>query len=254
MGRLLRRLLAQGKTCRKRTGHRAHLPQAFQPMACVVLEKLSKVYLANKGGAVHALRRIDLALADGELLVLLGPSGSGKSTTLRLIAGLEEPTEGHIMIAGVVVNQTPAKDRDVAMVFQSHALYPHLSAYENMALSLKLRGYSPAEIAKRVMETADLLDVRFCLPRLPKELSGGERQRVAVGRALVRQPKVFLFDEPLANLDSPLRGQIRAQISRLHARLGATMLYVTHDQEEAMTLADKIAVMKAGEIQQVGAP
>jgi|SRR6266498_904013 len=223
-------------------------------MARVALDQISKVFEGPKGGALPAVQSLDLVVHDGELLVLLGPSGSGKSTTLRLLAGFEEPTAGTISIDGVVVNSMRPKDRDIAMVFQNQALYPHLTAYENMALGLKLRKVPAPEIVGRVNEAAEMLGIRPCLQRRPKELSGGERQRVAVGRALVRRPKVFLFDEPLSNLDGPLRAQLRAQIARLHAQLGATMLYVTHDQEEAMTLADRIAVMKAGQIQQLDAP
>src|ERR1051325_4144716 len=223
-------------------------------MARVALEKLSKVFKGPKSAPIHAVQRLDLVVPDGELLVLLGPSGCGKSTTLRLLAGLEEATEGTMSIDGVVVNTIAPKDRDIAMVFQNQALYPHLTAYENMALGLRLRKVAPQEIHNRVTQTAELLGVRSCLPRRPKELSGGERQRVAVGRALVRRPKVFLFDEPLSNLDGPLRAQLRTEISSLHARLGATILYVTHDQQEAMTLGKRVGVMRAGEIQQVAAP
>src|SRR5437867_4400827 len=200
-------------------------------MARVALEKLSKVFKGPKGVALRAVQGLELVATDGELLVLLGPSGCGKSTTLRLIAGFEEPTEGTVSIDGVVVNRLPPKDRDLAMVFQHQALYPHLTAYENLALGLRLRKVPLPEIGARVTEAAEMLGVRSCMHRLPKELSGGERQRVAVGRALVRRPKAFLLDEPLSNLDGPLRTQLRAEIGSLHARLGATMLYVTHDQE-----------------------
>src|SRR5882762_1697275 len=223
-------------------------------MARVVLEEVSKVFAATGGTLVHGLQGVNLVLEQGELLVLLGPSGCGKSTTLRLTAGLERVTKGIISINGVVVNDMPPEKRDVAMMFQSHALYPHLTIYDNFALGLKLRRFSKSQIHERVMKTVEMLDIRSCLWRLPKELSGGEQQRVALGRALVRQAGILLLDEPLSNLDMPLRVQLRTEIAQLHARLCATTLYVTHDQEEAMTLGHRIVVMRKGEVQQIGAP
>ncbi|MBU6402770.1 MAG: ABC transporter ATP-binding protein [Verrucomicrobia bacterium] len=223
-------------------------------MARVVLDNVSKDYRAPGGATVRAVDRLALALAAEELLVLVGPSGSGKSTTLRLIAGLEEVTEGQISIDGAVVNDVEAKDRDIAMVFQHHALYPHLTVAENLGFALKLRKVPSARITTRVREAAAMLGLTAMLDRLPAALSGGERQRVAVGRALVRQPKLFLFDEPLSNLDPPMRAQLRIELAQLHQRLRATMLYVTHDQVEAMTLGDRIAVLHQGRIQQVADP
>ena len=223
-------------------------------MARVVLEHLTKVFPGPRGGSIRAVDDASLTIEDKELLVLVGPSGCGKTTTLRLIAGLEEVTEGKISIDGQVVNKVAPKDRDIAMVFQNYALLPHMSAYENMAFGLKLRRYPRAEIESRVREAAEILGLTACLERKPAELSGGERQRVAVGRALVRRPRVFLFDEPLSNLDAAMRAQTRAEIARLHRRLAATMIYVTHDQDEALTLGDRIAVMKAGVIQQIADP
>ncbi len=225
-------------------------------MARVVLDQVSKTYPASGSGnrAAPAVRGVSLDIADGELMVLVGPSGCGKSTLLRLVAGLETADAGTISIAGRVVNDLPPKDRDLAMVFQNYALYPHLTVFENLAFGLKLRKVPHAEIITRVHSAADQLGLADVLHRLPKALSGGQRQRVAVGRALVRQPKVFLFDEPLSNLDAQLRTATRAEISRLHTRLASTMIYVTHDQVEAMTLGDRICVMKAGVIQQVAAP
>ena len=221
-------------------------------MARVVLENLTKIFHGPRGEPIRAVNRANLAIEDKELLVLVGPSGCGKTTTLRLIAGLEEITEGAVWLDGQVVNAVPPKDRDLAMVFQNLALYPHLTAHENMAFGLKLRRMAKDEITRRVREAADILGLEDCLERKPQELSGGQRQRVAVGRAIVRQPKVFLFDEPLSGLDAPLRAQMRTEIARLHRRLAATMIYVTHDQIEAMTLGSRIAVMKDGVIQQVG--
>src|SRR5712671_4265397 len=200
---------------------------------------------------VEAVRSIDLDIPNNEFVVLVGPSGCGKSTTLRMIAGLEEVTSGDILIDGELVNDLPPKDRDIAMVFQNYALYPHMTAYENMAFGLKLRKCPGAEIEKRVKEAAEILGLGSCLDRRPGSLSGGQRQRVAVGRAIVRKPRLFLFDEPLSNLDPAMRAQMRAEISRLHQRLNATMIYVTHDQVEAMTMGQRIAVMKNGVIQQV---
>jgi multiple sugar transport system ATP-binding protein len=224
-------------------------------MATVQLTHLHKAYPASGStGAFTAVKDLNLEIAAGEFMVLVGPSGCGKSTTLRMIAGLEEITGGTIRIDGRVVNDVPPKDRDIAMVFQNYALYPHMTVFANMAFGLTLQKRPPAEIAARVREAAALLGLEPLLDRLPKALSGGQRQRVAVGRAIVRQPKVFLFDEPLSNLDAKMRIQMRAEISRLHDRLGATMIYVTHDQVEAMTMGDRICVMHDGELQQVAAP
>ncbi|HEY4302288.1 MAG TPA: sn-glycerol-3-phosphate ABC transporter ATP-binding protein UgpC [Candidatus Didemnitutus sp.] len=223
-------------------------------MANVVLEHLVKTYPEKRGPGVTAVKGISLEIADGEFMVLVGPSGCGKSTTLRMIAGLEEISGGTITIGGRVVNDVPPKDRDIAMVFQNYALYPHMTVYENMAFGLKLRKMPRAEVDGRVREAAAMLGLEALLARQPKALSGGQRQRVALGRAIVRKPKVFLFDEPLSNLDAKMRVQMRAEIARLHARLGVTLVYVTHDQVEAMTMGDRICVMKDGEIQQVAAP
>jgi len=219
-------------------------------MAKVVLENVCKVF---EGGVV-AVDNFNLEIADKEFVVLVGPSGCGKSTTLRMVAGLEEISSGTIAIDGKVVNDTAPKDRDIAMVFQNYALYPHMSVFDNMAFGLKLRHMPKAEIMERVHEAADILGIRDLLERRPKQLSGGQRQRVAVGRAIVRKPKVFLFDEPLSNLDAKMRVQMRVEISRLHQKLGATMIYVTHDQVEAMTMGDRIVVMEKGKIQQVAGP
>jgi multiple sugar transport system ATP-binding protein len=224
-------------------------------MATVTVHRLAKTYPASSGNAAFAaVRGVDLAVHEGEFMVLVGPSGCGKSTTLRLIAGLEEPTAGTIAIDGRVVNDVLPKDRDIAMVFQNYALYPHMSVYDNLAFGLTLRKVPRAEIDARVREAAVLLGLESLFDRRPKALSGGQRQRVAVGRAIVRKPKVFLFDEPLSNLDAKMRVSTRTELSKLHARLGATMIYVTHDQVEAMTMGDRICVMKDGEIQQVAAP
>ncbi|CCU86083.1 MULTISPECIES: sn-glycerol-3-phosphate ABC transporter ATP-binding protein UgpC [Mesotoga] len=219
-------------------------------MAEVILEKVGKTY----PNGVKAVLDANLEVKDKEFLVLLGPSGCGKTTTLRMIAGLEEITEGTIKIGGKVVNDVEPKDRDIAMVFQNYALYPHMSVYENMAFGLKLRKTPKPEIEERVKEAARILGIEQLLDRKPKQLSGGQRQRVAVGRAIVRKPKVFLFDEPLSNLDAKLRVQMRAELKRLHQNLQATIIYVTHDQVEAMTMADKIVIMKDGIIQQIGDP
>jgi multiple sugar transport system ATP-binding protein len=219
-------------------------------MARVELEKITKVY----PGGVRAVDSIDLSIADREFVVLVGPSGCGKSTTLRMIAGLEEITEGAILIGNRIVNHIPSKDRDVAMVFQNYALYPHMTVYKNLAFGLKLRRMPAREIQKRVTEAATMLDIGHLLYRKPRELSGGQRQRVAVGRAIVREPAAFLFDEPLSNLDAKLRVTTRAELKRLHQRLQTTTIYVTHDQEEAMTLGDRIVVMNDGVIQQADAP
>src|SRR5690242_17634834 len=203
---------------------------------------------------VEAVRAIDLDIPNNEFLVLVGPSGCGKSTTLRMIAGLEEVTSGDIYIDGEVVNDLPPKDRDIAMVFQNYALYPHMTAFENMSFGLRLRKFSKQEIRARVENAARILDITELLDRRPKALSGGQRQRVAMGRAIVRNPKVFLFDEPLSNLDAKLRVQMRTEIKRVHQKVKTTTVYVTHDQVEAMTLADRVVVMNNGRIEQVGAP
>jgi multiple sugar transport system ATP-binding protein len=223
-------------------------------VAQVVLEHLTKVFQGPGGENVRAVADACLAVEDKELLVLVGPSGCGKTTTLRLIAGLEQPTGGTVAINGQIVNGLPPKDRDIALVFQHYALYPHLSVYENMAFGLKLRRYPKAEIDRRVRDAAQILDLTPCLDRHPAALSGGQRQRVALGRAIVRQPKLFLLDEPLSNLDAQTRLQMRAELARLHTRLAATMIYVTHDQVEALTLGHRVAVMKEGVIQQVADP
>ncbi len=221
-------------------------------MARVDLTNISKSFAG--GGDVPAVRDVTFSAEDGEFLVLVGPSGCGKSTTLRMVAGLEDPDSGEIRIGDRVVNDVEPKDRDIAMVFQNYALYPHMTVFKNMAFGLKLRKYPKAEIKQRVHEAAEILGIEPLLDRRPRALSGGERQRVAVGRAIVRHPQVFLFDEPLSNLDAKLRVQMRAEISKLHARLKTTMIYVTHDQVEAMTMGDRIVVMLDGEIQQVAPP
>jgi len=223
-------------------------------MAKVIIEELVKIYPEKSGPGVRAVNSINLTIEDREFMVLVGPSGCGKSTTLRMIAGLEEISGGSISIDGKVVNNVLPKDRDIAMVFQNYALYPHMSVYDNMAFGLKLRKFPKAEIDARVREAATMLGLNDYLERKPKALSGGQRQRVAVGRAIVRKPKVFLFDEPLSNLDAKMRVSTRTEISKLHARLGATMIYVTHDQVEAMTMGDRICVMRDGNIMQVAAP
>jgi multiple sugar transport system ATP-binding protein len=223
-------------------------------MARVVIENLVKTYPEKNGPGVTAVKGINLTIEDREFMVLVGPSGCGKSTTLRMIAGLEDISGGTITIDGKVVNNVLPKDRDIAMVFQNYALYPHMSVYDNMAFGLKLRKFPKKEIDARVREAAAMLGLEPYLERKPKALSGGQRQRVAVGRAIVRKPKVFLFDEPLSNLDAKMRVSTRTEISKLHARLGATMIYVTHDQVEAMTMGDRICVMKDGHIMQVAAP
>jgi multiple sugar transport system ATP-binding protein len=219
-------------------------------MAEVILKGVSKIY----SGDVKAVDNIDLHIKDKEFCVLVGPSGCGKSTTLRMIAGLEEISDGTISIGPRVVNDIPPKDRDIAMVFQNYALYPHMTVYENMAFGLKLRKFKKADIDARVQDAAEILGIKEFLDRRPKALSGGQRQRVAVGRAIVRKPSVFLFDEPLSNLDAKMRVQMRAEISKLHTRLATTMVYVTHDQVEAMTMADRIVIMKDGLIQQIDEP
>lgn len=223
-------------------------------MAQVVLEHLTKVFTGPAGGSLRAVGDVSLAIEDNELLVLVGPSGCGKTTLLRLIAGLETPTAGTVALAGRVVNHLAPRDRDVAMVFQNFALYPHLSVYDNLAFGLKLRHVPRADIDQRVREAAQVLDLGACLDRHPAFLSGGQRQRVALGRALVRRPGLLLLDEPLSNLDAPARLQMRAEIARLHTRLACTMLYVTHDQMEALTLGQRVALMQDGVLQQVAAP
>ena len=219
-------------------------------MAHVTLTNVQKTYPGN----VTAVRDANLVVQDKEFVVLVGPSGCGKSTTLRMIAGLEEISGGEIRIDETVVNDVPPKDRDIAMVFQNYALYPHKNVYKNMSFGLEMRRYPKDEIDRRVRDAAEILGITELLQRRPKALSGGQRQRVAVGRAIVRKPKVFLFDEPLSNLDAKLRVQMRAEISKLHQRLQSTMIYVTHDQVEAMTMGDRIVVMLDGVIQQVDAP
>jgi multiple sugar transport system ATP-binding protein len=219
-------------------------------MATVSLRNLHKRY----DSGFHAVRGIALEIQDGEFLVLVGPSGCGKSTTLRMVAGLEEVSEGEIRIGDRVVNDVAPGDRDIAMVFQNYALYPHLTVRDNMAFGLRMRGMARAEIDRRVGEAAAALSIEPLLTRRPRELSGGQRQRVALGRAIVRDPAVFLFDEPLSNLDAKLRVQMRAELARLHRRLGTTVIYVTHDQVEAMTLGDRIVLMNQGVIQQADTP
>jgi multiple sugar transport system ATP-binding protein len=218
-------------------------------MARVAMRSLNKKY-----DEVHAVIDVNLDIRDQEFVVLVGPSGCGKTTTLRMVAGLESITSGHISIDEKVVNDLPPMDRDIAMVFQNYALYPHMSVYDNMAFGLKMRKFDKPEIAKRVQEAAEILGIQQLLKRKPRQLSGGQRQRVALGRAIVRHPQVFLFDEPLSNLDAKLRVQMRVELKKLHERLGTTAIYVTHDQVEAMTLGDRVVVMKDGLVQQVGDP
>ena len=218
-------------------------------MARVLLKNLNK-----KFDDTHAVKDVNLEIRDREFVVLVGPSGCGKTTTLRMVAGLEEVTSGEISIDGRVVNDLPPMDRDIAMVFQNYALYPHMSVYDNMAFGLKMRKFARDEIEKRVRRAADILGIHELLERRPRQLSGGQRQRVALGRAIVRNPRVFLFDEPLSNLDAKLRVQMRVELKRLHERLETTAIYVTHDQVEAMTLGDRVVVMKDGLVQQVGEP
>jgi multiple sugar transport system ATP-binding protein len=218
-------------------------------MASISLKKLNKTF-----GALTVVHDIDLEIADKEFIILVGPSGCGKSTTLRMIAGLEEISGGELLIGTDLMNDVPSKDRDIAMVFQNYALYPHMTVYKNMAFGLELRRAPRDIIDAKVQEAAKILDITHLLNRKPKALSGGQRQRVALGRAMVRNPEVFLLDEPLSNLDAKLRGTMRAEITKLHKRLDATFIYVTHDQVEAMTMADRIVVMKDGHIQQVDTP
>jgi len=219
-------------------------------MATVSIRKLNKKY----ENGFHAVKDVDLEIRNKEFMVLVGPSGCGKTTTLRMVAGLEEVTAGEIRIGERVVNDLPPMDRDIAMVFQNYALYPHKSVFDNMAFGLQMRKYPKEEIQKRVKDAADILGIEALLDRKPRQLSGGQRQRVAVGRAIVRHPEVFLFDEPLSNLDAKLRVQMRVELKRLHERLETTAIYVTHDQVEAMTLGDRVVVMKDGWVQQVGEP
>jgi multiple sugar transport system ATP-binding protein len=218
-------------------------------MARVVMRSLNKKY-----DEVHAVIDVNLEIRDQEFVVLVGPSGCGKTTTLRMVAGLESITSGHISIDEKVINELPPMDRDIAMVFQNYALYPHMSVYDNMAFGLKMRKFDKPEIQQRVQEAAEILGIQELLKRKPRQLSGGQRQRVALGRAIVRHPQVFLFDEPLSNLDAKLRVQMRVELKKLHERLGTTAIYVTHDQVEAMTLGDRVVVMRDGRVQQVGDP
>jgi multiple sugar transport system ATP-binding protein len=218
-------------------------------MARVLIRELNKKY-----DEIHAVKSVNLEIQDREFLVLVGPSGCGKTTTLRMVAGLESITSGQVLIGDAVVNELPPMDRDIAMVFQNYALYPHMSVYDNMAFGLKMRRFSRAEIAQRVREAAEILGIENYLERKPRQLSGGQRQRVALGRAIVRHPQVFLFDEPLSNLDAKLRVQMRVELKKIHDRLGTTAIYVTHDQVEAMTLGDRVVVMKDGVVQQAGEP
>jgi multiple sugar transport system ATP-binding protein len=219
-------------------------------MSNVTIREVHKRY----DDGFHAVKGVSLEIKDKEFVVLVGPSGCGKTTTLRMVAGLETVTEGHILIGNQVVNDLPPMDRDIAMVFQNYALYPHMSVYDNMAFGLKMRKFDKAEIAKRVQSASEILGIKDHLQRKPRQLSGGQRQRVALGRAIVRNPQVFLFDEPLSNLDAKLRVQMRIEIKKLHQRLATTSVYVTHDQVEAMTLGDRVVVMNHGVIQQVGEP
>ena len=223
-------------------------------MAEVILKNLVKEYTGDSRIPFRAVKSINLEIRDREFMVLVGPSGCGKSTTLRMIAGLEEVTDGEILIGDRVVNNVQPKDRDISMVFQNYALYPHMTVYNNISFGLKLRRMPKAQIQERVFEAAEILGIQDMLLRKPKALSGGQRQRVALGRAIVRKPSVFLFDEPLSNLDAKMRVQMRTEISKLHERLDSTMIYVTHDQVEAMTMGDRICVMKDGDIQQVDRP
>ncbi len=219
-------------------------------MASVTIRELEKRY----ENGFHAVKGVSLEIRDKEFVVLVGPSGCGKTTTLRMVAGLEEITAGKILIGEQVVNELPPKDRNIAMVFQNYALYPHKTVFSNMAFGLQMRGYAKDEIDRRVKEAAEILGIGSLLDRKPRQLSGGQRQRVAVGRAIVRHPQVFLFDEPLSNLDAKLRVQMRVELKRLHEQLETTAVYVTHDQVEAMTLGDRVVVMKDGWVQQVGEP
>ena len=226
------------------------LIRLLRAMAEITLEQLTKVY----GDGTRAVSDLDLEIADGEFVVLVGPSGCGKTSALRMVAGLEPISGGRVMIDGEVVNKLPPKDRDIAMIFQNYALYPHMSAFENMAFGLKLRGMKRERRGNRVRSTAKTLGLAEVLPKKPRTLSGGQRQRVAMGRAIVREPRAFLMDEPLSNLDAKLRVEMRAEIARLQRELGVTTIYVTHDQVEAMTLGDRVAIMRDGVLQQVAKP
>jgi len=223
-------------------------------MASVTFQNVTKIYRGRRGEEIPAVLDLTLEVPDRSFVVLLGPSGCGKTSTLRMLAGLESVTSGQIRIGGDIVNDVPPGDRDVTMVFQNYALYPHLNVADNLAFGLRVRGLPEAEVLRRVREAAAILGITELLERRPRELSGGQQQRVAVGRAIVRQPRVFLFDEPLSNLDAKMRAQLRAELIKLHQRLQTTMLYVTHDQAEAMTMANIIAVLRDGTIQQAGAP
>src|SRR5262249_25205293 len=234
---------------REGIGFPSGVREEWSSMGQVVLRNVNKFY-----DSVHAVKDVNLQIRDKEFVVFVGPSGCGKTTTLRMIAGLEAISSGDVSIDGQVVNNLPPMDRDIAMVFQNYALYPHMSVYDNMAFGLKMRKFPRREIAKRVQEAADILDIGDYLKRKPRQLSGGQRQRVALGRAIVRHPRVFLFDEPLSNLDAKLRVQMRVELKKLHQRLGTTAVYVPHDQVEAMTLGDRVVVMKDGVVQQVGEP
>jgi multiple sugar transport system ATP-binding protein len=218
-------------------------------MARVVMRNLNK-----KFDDFHAVKNVSLDIRDKEFMVIVGPSGCGKTTTLRMVAGLDSVTEGQILIGDTIVNDLAPMDRDIAMVFQNYALYPHMSVYDNMAFGLKMRGFNRSDINTRVQEAAEILGIEDYLRRKPRQLSGGQRQRVALGRAIVRHPRVFLFDEPLSNLDAKLRVQMRVELKKIHDRLGTTAIYVTHDQVEAMTLGDRVVIMKDGVVQQVGEP
>jgi ABC-type sugar transport system ATPase subunit len=219
-------------------------------MATVRLERVSRYFAPDR----PALLDVSLEVADREVMTVVGPSGCGKSTLLRILAGLDAPTSGEVFIDNAPMNRVPARDRNIAMVFQSYALYPHMTCRENLALSLKLKGTAEREVERRIRETADLLEIKDLLSKRPRELSGGQRQRVAVGRALIREPKVFLFDEPLSNLDALLREKVRHELKDLFRRLQSTVVYVTHDQTEAMSLADRVVVLVDGEVQQIGRP
>src|SRR5512132_4328530 len=219
-------------------------------MAEITLDRLTKVY----GDGTRAVSDLDLEIADGEFVVLVGPSGCGKTSALRMVAGLEPITDGRVVIGGEVVNKLPPKDRDIAMIFQNYALYPHMSAFDNMAFGLKLRGMKRERRGDRVRSTATTLGLAEVLPKKPRTLSGGQRQRVAMGRAIVREPRAFLMDEPLSNLDAKLRVEMRAEVARVQRDLGVTTIYVTHDQVEAMTMGDRVAVMRGGVLQQTGDP
>ena len=223
-------------------------------MSVLLLEKLTKIYRTPHGREVVALKDLGLSLGPGELLVVLGPSGCGKTTLLRLIAGLEQATQGKVVLESKDLHGVPPRDRDIAMVFQSHALFPHLTVFENMAFGLKLRKIPKSEVERRVASAAEILCISDKLSRKPEELSGGEGQRVALGRALVRRPKLFLLDEPLSNLDMPTRIQLRCEIAKLQQQSGVPMIYVTHDQTEALKLGYRVAVLNKGELQQIGTP